>query len=305
MRPLLRVLLRLLGALALVVAVAAAAVFFRSSRQLHRRLTARVTAVPVLRAPAARSNGRHIAAIRGCFACHGADLGGAKVMDDPAMGRVYGSNLTTGRGGRGATLSNADWVRAVRHGIGADGRPLVVMPSRDYAGLSDEDLGAVLGYVESVPPVDRTVPTIAVGPVLRMLLAVGKVRLAADQIDQNESGPVAAVPVGINPEYGRYLASTCSGCHNPHFSGGKIADGPPSWPPAANLTLGPGSAVLGWSEADFIRALRQGTTPAGRAINPVMPRAFGHMSDVELLALWSYLRTVPAAATGKRPVTAL
>src|SRR6185312_16674901 len=102
-------------------------------------------------------------------------------------------------------------------------------------------------------------------------------------------------------EYGRYLASTCTGCHNPHFSGGKIAEGPPDWPPAANLTQGAGSAIRGWGEVQFIAALRTMRDPTGRAINPVMPAIFGQMSDTEFKALWAYLLTVPPAPTGKAP----
>ena len=150
---------------------------------------------------------------------------------------------------------------------------------------------------------DRVVPDVSVGPVARVLLALGKIRLPADLIDHREVGPVAAVAAAVGPEYGRYVATICSGCHNSHFSGGKIAAGPPSWPPAANLTRGPGSGVQGWTEADFLFALRVGKTPDGKAISPVMPRAFGQMSDVELKALWAYVQTLPPAATGQAPLT--
>jgi len=299
MRATLRFFAWLFGALALFVAVSATIIFALSSRRLHHHFAVSVSALSVPHLPEAMARGRHIAGIRGCFACHGNDLGGGKVMDDPAMGRVYGPNLTTGRGGHGARLSNEDWVRAIRHGIGSDGHPLFIMPSKDYAELSDDDLGAVLAYIESAAPVDRLVPEISVGPVARMLLATGKIRLSAELIDHAGPPPAAHVTVEVSPEYGRYIASTCSGCHNPHFSGGKIAQGPPSWPPAANLTQGPGSALVGWSEADFIRSIRTGTTPAGKIVNPVMPRAFGQMSDLELKALWSFLLSLPPAATGK------
>jgi cytochrome c553 len=303
MRSFLCLLLRLLGALALILIVAFGTLFALSTHKLHRHFTVGVTPVAVPGGPEAIARGRHVAIIRGCLACHGSDLAGAKVMDDAAMGRVYGPNLTTGPGGCGGRLSNLDWVRAVRHGVAPDGHPLFIMPSKDYAELSDQDLGALLAYIGSVAAVDRTVPDISVGPVARILLATGKIRLAAEEIDQQESGPVPSVPVAVGPEYGRYLAATCSGCHNPHFSGGKIAAGPPSWPSAANLTRGTGSAIAGWTEANFLWALRVGKTPEGKPISPVMPRAFGQMSDIELKALWSYLQTLPPAATGKAPVT--
>jgi len=40
-------------------------------------------------------------------------------------------------------------------------------------------------------------------------------------------------------------------------------------PPAANLT--PGGELAGWSDADIMRALREGKRPDGSALNPFMP----------------------------------
>ena len=74
--------------------------------------------------------------------------------------------------------------------------------------------------------------------------------------------------------------------------------GPPDLPLASNLT----PAGLGaWTEADFVRALREGRRPDGSAINEFMPwRGYGAMTDSELRALWLYLRSVPPRATGTR-----
>jgi hypothetical protein len=49
---------------------------------------------------------------------------------------------------------------------------------------------------------------------------------------------------------------------------------------------------------DFVQALRTGVAPRRRALDPAMPRAYGQMTDDELHAIWSYLRTV--AAKGRR-----
>lgn len=78
------------------------------------------------------------------------------VVDDPALGVIIGPNLTRGAGGVGGGLSDADFERAIRHGIAPDGRRLVFMPSSEYQYMSDEDLGAAVAYVRSVPPVDRS-----------------------------------------------------------------------------------------------------------------------------------------------------
>ena len=66
------------------------------------------------------ARGRHIArTFGGCFSCHGAGLQGDIVADDPAFATIVVPNLTGGKGGR--ALSEADFVRAVRHGVGEKG----------------------------------------------------------------------------------------------------------------------------------------------------------------------------------------
>jgi cytochrome c553 len=99
-------------------------------------------------------------------------------------------------------------------------------------------------------------------------------------------------------EYGRYVANGCIGCHGTNFSGGKIPVGPPDWPPAANLTPHADGRLTKWTDADFIQTLRTARRPDGSELNPVMPRLFGQMDDVELKAIWAFLQTLPAAATG-------
>ena len=48
-------------------------------------------------------------------------------------------NITRGRGGVTADFTLADWDRALRHGVRPDGSGLVLMPSEDYAALTDHD----------------------------------------------------------------------------------------------------------------------------------------------------------------------
>jgi hypothetical protein len=89
------------------------------------------------------------------------------------------------------------------------------------------------------------------------------------------------------------------GCHREDLGGGPIVGGDPSWPPAANLTSGPGG-IGDWTLAQFSVALRDGKRPDGTALRApmsgMMPYA-RNMTQVELEALWAYLRSLP-------PVTA-
>jgi hypothetical protein len=53
---------------------------------------------------------------------------------------------------------------------------------------------------------------------------------------------------------------------------------------------------------DFKRAMREGKTPDGRTLNPrQMPYpVFAHLTDVEVEAMYRFLRTVPARPAGER-----
>jgi mono/diheme cytochrome c family protein len=287
----------LLAALLLLLGAAGGAVFAISNQKLNRKFRVAVAPVPVPTDPAAIARGRHIAETRGCAECHGADLAGNKIIDDAAMGRMYGPNLTRGRGGLPADAGDEDYVRAIRHGVGRDGHGLFLMPSEDFSRFTNEDMGDLIAYLKSVPPVDRDPVPLDLGPVARALLAAGKIRLAADVIDHAGVQPAVVQP-GPTAVYGRYLAAGCTGCHGTNLSGGKIDIGPPDWPPARNLT--PAGDLAKWSETDFYRALREHQRPDGTKLSEVMPAAFGQMNDVELTALWNYLRTLPSAATGSR-----
>ena len=236
--------------------------------------------------------GRHIATTRGCADCHGEDLGGKLFIDDPAIGQLYGPNLTSGQGGISTKYSNEDWVRALRHGVGQEGTSLLMMPSYEYYHLSDKDLGSLIAYLKQLAPVNREATTNRLGPVGRMLVTTGDMKLAAEVIDHDAPRPETPSP-GPTAAYGAYLSASCTGCHGSDFRGGPIPASPPAWPPAANLTPHADDGIGSWSQADFFRALREGQRPNGEKINPVMPAAMGKMTDTELTALWKYLQSLP------------
>ncbi len=300
MRRLAGWLLRLMAALAVIMVVAATFVYLRSNQLLAQRIH---IDEPTLNIPAdadAIARGKRLAMLRGCTDCHGADLGGHVLVDSLPVGVIAGSNLTHGTGGIGRNLTATLIERAVRHGLGPGGRMLLFMPSTDFAKLTDADTGDLIAYVQSVPPVDRSIPAATAGPLLRTLFLLGKAPLVyALNIDQH-AAHVASLTPEPTAEYGRYLAQACAGCHGDHFSGGAIPGLPPSFPHAQNITRDPAGGIGHWTHADFIAAMRTGKRPDNSSINPFMPwKAFSAMTDVELDALWSFLQTVPARATGQ------
>ena len=288
MKRLLKFLLYLVLLLVVGAAAAVGYVYIASNRLLTKTYAVTPPAVAVPRGdPQAIERGRFLVhKVSLCVECHGDDLGGKQVMDSAVMARLWGSNLTTGRGGIGATYSDEDFVRAMTHGVRKDGRSAVFMPSQDYK-FTEADLGALLAYIRSLPPVDRETPPPAPGPLARALGMAGKFPLLPAELIAHES--VALAPAMTRTDAasaGDYVISTagCRGCHGPALNG---VGGMPN---VSNLTpIGIGS----WSEADFTRAIREARRPNGTEILPEMPRIYRELPDDELSKIFAYLRTLP------------
>jgi mono/diheme cytochrome c family protein len=297
MSKLLRRVFAVIAVLLGVVALLLVGIYIGSNRRLHRHYLIKPAPLAISSSASNIALGKHLVETHGCLECHGPDLAGKAVIDNPAMGLLYAPNITRGSGTVTASYQDADWVRSIRHGLNPQGRPLVLMPSTEFFELTDEDLAAIVAYVKSAPPVERPTRSLRVGPVARALILAGKFPIAAEIINHTAVHPVSITP-SVSADYGRYLAVGCTGCHNPSYSGGKIDVGPPDWPPAANLT--PTGRLAKWSEADFVATLRTGKRPDGSILNPIMPRTFALMNDTELKALYAFLTTLPPKATGQR-----
>src|SRR5712692_657325 len=220
----------LLGAgVVLVIGLAWASVLWVSDRRLNQRVDVPREKIDVPTDITAIQRGQHLAsAVAACVDCHGANLAGKIFVDDPALGRIVSPNLTRGRGGLGSTFADADFVRAIRHGVDPGGRQLLVMPSDNYNHFSDADLGAIIGYVRSLPAIDTSLPSNEIRTVGRILFAIGQLSLQpAAGLDHFAPRPAPARP-GVTPEYGKYLADTagCPNCHGAGLSGGKIPQAP-------------------------------------------------------------------------------
>jgi cytochrome c5 len=298
-----RIVGRVLIVLVVVLVVASTALFIGTNRMLAATVALPVAVSPVvLPAPgdmAALERGRYLVdhAFH-CAICHAQDFGGRAEVDNAAVGRLWAPNLTSGAGSAVRNYTPTDWARAIRHGLDPSGRRLILMPSEEYFSFSDEDLGAVVAYIQSRPAVDREDVGISLGPVGRVLLGTGQVEFAYDKIDHTATRP-AAMP-GPTVEWGRVLGSTCTGCHGEGLSGGPIPGGDPAWPPARNLTQH-ATGLAGWTQNDFFVAMRQGRRPDGTTIQPPMPwQGYSGLADQDLQALWMFLQSTPGREFGGR-----
>lgn len=288
-----------LGSLVVLLGVAAVVLIGIGGAKANQKFDVPVAAVsiPTEVEAGVLEHGAHVATINMCTECHTENLGGQVFFEIPGMLSIPTPNLTAGAGGVGGVYTDEDWVRAIRHGVGRDGRALFIMPSQTYVHLSQEDLAALIAYVKSMPPVDNSLPERRIEPMARVMLALGLFPpFAADQID-HASAPPAAFERGATAEFGEYLATICKECH------GENLNGKPFGPPGQEVltpNLTPGGELGTWSEEDFFTTLRSGMTPSGRQLSDDMPwRAFGQMSDEELKALWLYLQSLPALAHGE------
>lgn len=289
-----------LSSLVGLILLAVLGLYVSTNIRLNKIYTVQVETITIPSDPASIERGRHVAVIRMCTECHGANLAGRMFLDDPVIGQIATTNLTSGKGGVGSELSDADWVRAIRHGVRPDGKPLLIMPAGEFYYLSNADLGAVIAYIKRIPPVDNEFPANEIGPLFRVAMTfMDVVILPAEVIDHTALRPIAP-EVGVTVEYGEYLAVTCTGCHGAGFSGGPIPLAPPEFPPALNLT--PGGELQGWTEEMFINTLRTGVTPSGHQFKTeYMPwKQIGQMTDDELKAILLFLRSLPAKEQGNR-----
>lgn len=292
MKRILRLFAILLGTLLALILISVAAVYAISGSRMSRTYDVPSAPVAVPDGDEAIAYGEHVATIRACNGCHGPDLGGATLIEDPMLGSIYTANLTGGDGGVLGDYSDAQLARAIRHGIGHDGKPLLVMPSQEFRVLSDEDLGALIAYLRAQPGVDRRLPQNSVGPMGRILYLSGQLPLLPAELIDHDAPPPPPPPRAVSAEYGGYLAVVCQGCHGPDFAGGRVPGSAPDAIPAANLT--PGGELATWNEADFIATIRTGTTPSGHRLDEAMPwQQFASMSDEELQAVWLYLQSLP------------
>ncbi len=244
------------------------------------------------------ARGKHLVeAVGKCQSCHGDNLAGKSLFASPMFVRLSSANLTSGKGGIGGTFTDADYIRSIRHGVGRDGKSLWFMPSEAYYHFNDADLGAIIAYLKTVPPVDGQVPPPrTAGPIGRTVsLLTSFPLLTAPIVPEGEPRP--AVTPGATKEYGEYLSKSggCTSCHGPSLSGGDPIEGIK----AANLT--PGGKLGKWTEADFTKAIRTGVRPNGTIISAAMPWPYAkNMTDDEIRATWAYISSVPAKKLGEK-----
>ena len=310
----------LLGLVVMVALVVAGFAVYVASRQ-SLRFDAPLPAVAASADSAVVARGHYLVrSMVNCAQCHGdpsmmerqlegeeVPLSGGFVFKIPP-GQFYVRNITpdpeTGIG----RFTDGLIARALRHGVGHDGRAL--LPFMETQGLSDEDLTAVVSYLRSQPPVRNAVPAHRPNLLGRIVLAT----VLSKPVGPKET-PSQESPRGVTLENGRYLAESvtlCWACHTqrnmntgalvgPRFGGAKMSDDinpRRTWAPP-NLTSDPATGRLAsLSEDDFVARFRMGRLIPG---SPMPWQGFRHMSEEDLRAIYQYLKSLPPVVNDVGP----
>ena len=227
--------------------------------------------------------GRRLATIRGCVGgCHGKQAEGVVMFDEPMIGRVVAPNLTAAA----RKYSDAELAVIIRNGVRPTGRSMMVMPAESFAPLTDEDVGRIIAFLKSLPPVDGPGPSVSLGPLGRVGVAVGQFKTVAALIAETVPPPGAT---GDEAVYGRYLARTiCAQCHGTSLEGDSNPD----------FTSPSLRVVAAYSPEAFAQLMRTGVALGGRNLTTMSPWArqlLSHLTDSEMVP-FTVMHAMPEAA---------
>jgi len=272
------------------------------------------TAFHAIASPQRLERGRYLVeGVAHCFHCHGKQdfknnfgqprpgtKGSGEIVKNEAFdgvpfpdGLVH-PNITPDKETGAGTWSDAQFERAIRHGIGRDGRELLdFMPYAFFRSMTDEDVASVIVYIRSLPAVRNPLPK-------RNLPFPVKANL------HPEMEPPLPPDASEQVKHGWYLVrlAQCNDCHTPSdekgipridmmFGGGARMKGEWGDVVTPNITPDP-SGISHYDEAMFIKTIRTGRASGGvRQLNPLMPYSYlRNMTDEDLKAIFAYLRTV-------------
>jgi len=283
-----------LGSLLGLTLLAAVILFFSGNSRLSKTYDFPPSGIVVPTDAASIEYGKHRVETL-CADCHSEDLGG--VIGWTVVGplaTIDSANLTSGEGGIAEEFTtDEDYVNAIRHGIDPEGKPIYMPAVAAFQHISDEDLGAMIAYLKTVPPVDRKTNGSQFTALGKIIFAAGMFGDLPVEVVAHQNS-VTAPTAGATVEYGEYLVNIgdCRACHGQELAGGSYPD-PAVTQPVPNLT--PGGELAGWSESDFLNAMRTGITPSGHQLSPdLMPwKETSLLSDEELQAIWIFLQSLP------------
>ena len=210
---------------------------------------------------------------------------------------ISAPNLTPDPETGAASWPDDALARAIREGIGHDGRALFpLMPYENLKRMSDEDLASVVVYLRSLQPVRNSpAPSEIPFPASRMI----------NLVPEPLHAPVPAPDLSTPVKRGEYLVTmaSCYDCHTPRDARGQYVKGLEfaggntlmytGQKPAAAANLTPASnGIPYYTEELFVEVIRTGRVRE-RKISDLMPWAmYRGMTDEDLKAIFAYIQTL-------------
>ena len=243
-----------------------------------------------------------------CLACHSeidwssftitsGTEGSGRSLADEGLPFLAAPNITPDKETGAGRWTDDMLARAIREGIGNDGRALFpMMPYHQYKYMADEDLAATVVYLRSLPPVRKQLPPSEIPfPVNRFI----------NEVPEPVTDPVPPPDKNDQVAYGDYLVriGVCRDCHTPadaqgqaipgmEFGGGFPLISPLGEVASGNITTAP-SGIPYYTEELFIEMMRTGMVRS-RKLHDYMPwRMYGKQTDEDLKAMFAYLKTLP------------
>ena len=307
MKKVLKVLGLLIGLAVLLLAIGAAYIHFSGIPTYEvKPVDIKVTPDSTMLA-----EGKRLATLV-CNQCHMAPSGKLEghLMADlpPQFGKTWSANITRDEKYGSGRYSDGELAYLLRTGIKRDGAYAPPwMPK--FPHLSDYDLHSIIAYLRSdapeLEPVAKAQP-----PSQPSFLAKFLCYVAFKPIPY-PSGPITAPPASDKVAFGKYIATAkveCYGCHSPSFETFNIME--PEKTPGyfsggnalpnldgeiiltRNLTPDKTTGIGGWTEDQFIKAVRFGQRDGKPALRyPMVP--YAAMTDEEAAAIFAYLQTIP------------
>lgn len=261
--------------------------------------------------PARLERGKYIATGMGCLYCHsphdwsksddpivsGMEGAGQQLPYSDLPGRIVAPNLTPDKETGAGNWTDDTLARAIREGIGHDGRALFnIMPYEHYRKMPDEDVASVVVYLRSLPAVKNPLPATDI---------VFPVKYIVRNFPQPITAPVAQPDLSDPVKRGEFLVDLvgCGDCHSPtdnhhvplrglEFSGGEIIGTTWTKAASANITPDPSSGISYYGPAIFMQAMRTGYVGT-RQLSKMMPwPVFRNLNDEDLTAMLAYLKTL-------------
>ena len=258
--------------------------------------------------------GRYLATAADCVACHsvpnGPEYGGGLAFKLP-FGTIYSSNITPDKQAGIGAWSDAQFVRAMRHGVRDDGQELYpAFPYTSYTKMGTDDILAIRAYLNTIPPSKATVQANQLSfPFNQRYLMRGWKLLFA------KPGAMGT-DASKSPEWNRgaYLVEAfghCGECHTPRNflyglkNGQKFAGETQQGWKAYNITSDP-TGIGSWSVDEIAAYLGTGHATNRGAASGTMAEAvelsLRHLKPEDLRAMAVYLKTIPPRDSGRAAI---